>query len=78
MTPKWPPKSPTWLYRQDFAKFSLNRHYNRLLTPLARSQNFRVEMFTCGATLEKVIPILSGASLLLKVQEIGKQGRWQQ
>ncbi|GFX94958.1 hypothetical protein TNCV_3045901 [Trichonephila clavipes] len=19
---------PTWLYRQDFAKFSLNRHYN--------------------------------------------------
>ncbi|GFS71283.1 uncharacterized protein TNCV_5050321 [Trichonephila clavipes] len=37
MTPKWSPKSPnwlpkmmpTWLYRQDFAKFSLNRHYNR-------------------------------------------------
>ncbi|GFU66074.1 hypothetical protein TNCV_1116861 [Trichonephila clavipes] len=40
MTPKWLPKStnwpptwspkmmPTWLYRQDFAKFSLNRHYN--------------------------------------------------
>ncbi|GFV72391.1 transposable element Tcb1 transposase [Trichonephila clavipes] len=35
MTPKWSPKSPnwppkimpTWLYRQDFAKFSLNRHY---------------------------------------------------
>ncbi|GFS80001.1 transposon Tf2-9 polyprotein [Trichonephila clavipes] len=41
MTPKWSPKSPnwpptwsskmmpTWLYRQDFAKFSLNRHYNK-------------------------------------------------
>ncbi|GFV44863.1 hypothetical protein TNCV_1340711 [Trichonephila clavipes] len=36
MTPKWSPKLPTWspkmmpnwLYRQDFAKFSLNRHYN--------------------------------------------------
>ncbi|GFW23500.1 hypothetical protein TNCV_3805971 [Trichonephila clavipes] len=29
MTPKWSPKMmPTWLYRQDFAKFSLNRHYN--------------------------------------------------
>ncbi|GFX99692.1 putative DD41D transposase [Trichonephila clavipes] len=40
MTPKWSPKSPNWpptwslkmmptcLYRQDFAKFSLNRHYN--------------------------------------------------
>ncbi|GFV54523.1 hypothetical protein TNCV_4826511 [Trichonephila clavipes] len=31
MTPKspnWPPKMmPTWLYRQDFSKFSLNRHY---------------------------------------------------
>ncbi|GFV26548.1 hypothetical protein TNCV_3082561 [Trichonephila clavipes] len=22
--------TPTWLYRQDFAKFSLNRHYNAL------------------------------------------------
>ncbi|GFW47418.1 uncharacterized protein TNCV_4537081 [Trichonephila clavipes] len=35
MTPKWSPKSPkmmpTWLYRQDFAKFSLNRHYNGTL-----------------------------------------------
>ncbi|GFV01554.1 hypothetical protein TNCV_2961471 [Trichonephila clavipes] len=39
MTPKWSPKSPnwspkmmpTWLYRQDFAKFSLNRHYNDLI-----------------------------------------------
>ncbi|GFV70931.1 hypothetical protein TNCV_4462261 [Trichonephila clavipes] len=41
MTPKWSPKSPNcsptwspkmmpmWLYRQDFAKLSLNRHYNR-------------------------------------------------
>ncbi|GFX18951.1 hypothetical protein TNCV_322561 [Trichonephila clavipes] len=36
MTPKWSQKSPNWppkmkptgLYRQDFAKFSLNRHYN--------------------------------------------------
>ncbi|GFX09665.1 hypothetical protein TNCV_2186611 [Trichonephila clavipes] len=29
MTPNLPPKMmPTWLYRQDFAKFSLNRHYN--------------------------------------------------
>ncbi|GFV31887.1 hypothetical protein TNCV_2563901 [Trichonephila clavipes] len=33
MTPKflptWSPKMmSTWLYRQDFAKFSLNRHYN--------------------------------------------------
>ncbi|GFY24064.1 putative DD41D transposase [Trichonephila clavipes] len=36
MTPKWSPKSPnwspkmmpTWLYRQEFAKFLLNRHYN--------------------------------------------------
>ncbi|GFS95158.1 hypothetical protein TNCV_2705041 [Trichonephila clavipes] len=33
MTPKWSPNwspkmMPTWLYRQDFAKFSLNRHYN--------------------------------------------------
>ncbi|GFU75248.1 hypothetical protein TNCV_2056911 [Trichonephila clavipes] len=28
-TPTWSPKMmPTWLYRQDFAKFSLNRHYN--------------------------------------------------
>ncbi|GFV49808.1 hypothetical protein TNCV_1390901, partial [Trichonephila clavipes] len=27
--PTWSPKiMPTWLYRQDFAKFSLNRHYN--------------------------------------------------
>ncbi|GFW32318.1 uncharacterized protein TNCV_674771 [Trichonephila clavipes] len=26
---KWSPKMmPTWLYRQDFAKFSLDRHYN--------------------------------------------------
>ncbi|GFX47415.1 uncharacterized protein TNCV_1734021 [Trichonephila clavipes] len=40
MTQKWSPKSPTWspkmiltwLYRQDFAKFSLNRHYNWLST----------------------------------------------
>ncbi|GFW59159.1 uncharacterized protein TNCV_2780901 [Trichonephila clavipes] len=24
-SPNWP---PTWLYRQDFVKFSLNRHYN--------------------------------------------------
>ncbi|GFV84890.1 hypothetical protein TNCV_4298721 [Trichonephila clavipes] len=39
MTPKGSPKSPnllpkmmpTWLYRQDFAKFSLNRHYNYLI-----------------------------------------------
>ncbi|GFV52044.1 hypothetical protein TNCV_1323971 [Trichonephila clavipes] len=23
-------KMPTWLYRQDFAKFSLNHHYNAL------------------------------------------------
>ncbi|GFU97519.1 glypican-6 [Trichonephila clavipes] len=31
MTPNWSPKMmPTWLYRQDFAKFSLNRHYNVL------------------------------------------------
>ncbi|GFX95667.1 hypothetical protein TNCV_4885931 [Trichonephila clavipes] len=22
---------PTWLYRQDLAKFSLNRHYNKLI-----------------------------------------------
>ncbi|GFT30851.1 hypothetical protein TNCV_1682401 [Trichonephila clavipes] len=38
MTSKWSPKSPptrspkmmpTWLYRQDFAKFSFNRHYNQ-------------------------------------------------
>ncbi|GFX55437.1 hypothetical protein TNCV_267251 [Trichonephila clavipes] len=29
MTPTWSPKMmPTWLYRQDFAKFSLKRHYN--------------------------------------------------
>ncbi|GFW64588.1 hypothetical protein TNCV_3514101 [Trichonephila clavipes] len=36
MTPKWSPKSPNWppkmkpawLYHQDFAKFSLNHHYN--------------------------------------------------
>ncbi|GFU06788.1 hypothetical protein TNCV_4353471 [Trichonephila clavipes] len=36
MTPKWSPNSPTWspklmpiwLCRQDFAKFSFNRHYN--------------------------------------------------
>ncbi|GFS49880.1 hypothetical protein TNCV_3676191 [Trichonephila clavipes] len=33
MTPKLSPTCspkmmPTWLYRQDFAKFSLNRHYN--------------------------------------------------
>ncbi|GFW71300.1 hypothetical protein TNCV_537181 [Trichonephila clavipes] len=33
MTPNWPPTwssemMPTWLYRQDFTKFSLNRHYN--------------------------------------------------
>ncbi|GFW49909.1 hypothetical protein TNCV_1885721 [Trichonephila clavipes] len=28
MTPKWSLKPPTWLYRQDFAKFSLKRHYN--------------------------------------------------
>ncbi|GFT84707.1 hypothetical protein TNCV_2767181 [Trichonephila clavipes] len=27
MTPKW---LPTWLYRQDFSKFSLNRHYKGL------------------------------------------------
>ncbi|GFU56537.1 RNase H domain-containing protein [Trichonephila clavipes] len=32
-SPNWPltwsPKMmPTWLYRQDFSKFSLNRHYN--------------------------------------------------
>ncbi|GFU57105.1 hypothetical protein TNCV_1779681 [Trichonephila clavipes] len=43
MTRKWSPKSPnwpptwspkmmpTWCYRQDFAKFSLNRHYNAQL-----------------------------------------------
>ncbi|GFW16097.1 hypothetical protein TNCV_4680891 [Trichonephila clavipes] len=40
MTPKWSPNwppawspkmMPTWLYRQDFAKFSLNRHYNDLI-----------------------------------------------
>ncbi|GFX48819.1 hypothetical protein TNCV_902011 [Trichonephila clavipes] len=42
MTPKWSPKlpnrpptwspkmMPTWLYRQDFAKFSFNRHYNKI------------------------------------------------
>ncbi|GFX96670.1 hypothetical protein TNCV_244571 [Trichonephila clavipes] len=41
MTPKWSPKSPnwpptwspkmmlTWLYRQNFAKFLLNRHYSQ-------------------------------------------------
>ncbi|GFV05727.1 hypothetical protein TNCV_2450551 [Trichonephila clavipes] len=38
MTPKWSPNWPptwspkrmqTWLYHQDFAKFSLNRHYSR-------------------------------------------------
>ncbi|GFW03533.1 hypothetical protein TNCV_3020451 [Trichonephila clavipes] len=30
--PTWSPKMvPTWLYRQDFAKFSLNRHYNELI-----------------------------------------------
>ncbi|GFV69703.1 hypothetical protein TNCV_4508161 [Trichonephila clavipes] len=30
--PTWSPKMmPTWLYRQDFAKFSLNRHYNNPL-----------------------------------------------
>ncbi|GFS58041.1 hypothetical protein TNCV_3124981 [Trichonephila clavipes] len=33
MTPNWPPTwspkmMPTWLYRQDFTNFSLNRHYN--------------------------------------------------
>ncbi|GFS47491.1 hypothetical protein TNCV_1612291 [Trichonephila clavipes] len=37
MTPKWYPNwaptwlskmMPTWLYRQNFTKFSLNRHYN--------------------------------------------------
>ncbi|GFV01226.1 hypothetical protein TNCV_3374601 [Trichonephila clavipes] len=29
--PTWSPKMMlTWLYRQDFAKFSLNRHYNAL------------------------------------------------
>ncbi|GFV33373.1 hypothetical protein TNCV_4732961 [Trichonephila clavipes] len=35
-SPTWSPKTPSWsskmmltsLYRQDFAKFSLNRHYN--------------------------------------------------
>ncbi|GFW74788.1 HTH_Tnp_Tc3_2 domain-containing protein [Trichonephila clavipes] len=27
--PTWPPKlMPTWLYRQDITKISLNRHYN--------------------------------------------------
>ncbi|GFS50458.1 hypothetical protein TNCV_3196851 [Trichonephila clavipes] len=34
VTPTWSPKSPnrppTWLYRQDFAKFSLDRHYNKI------------------------------------------------
>ncbi|GFS61512.1 uncharacterized protein TNCV_4312241 [Trichonephila clavipes] len=29
MSPKWSPEMmPTWLYRQDFTKFSLNRHYD--------------------------------------------------
>ncbi|GFW13538.1 hypothetical protein TNCV_1210041 [Trichonephila clavipes] len=28
-SPNWSPKiTPTWLYRQDFAKFPLNHHYN--------------------------------------------------
>ncbi|GFV48832.1 hypothetical protein TNCV_4269091 [Trichonephila clavipes] len=31
-SPTWPPKMmPAWLYRQNFAKFSLNRHYNEYL-----------------------------------------------
>ncbi|GFW14983.1 hypothetical protein TNCV_4659441 [Trichonephila clavipes] len=32
---------PTWLYRQDFAKFSLNRHYN---IPSGRTSHIRVSM----------------------------------
>ncbi|GFV32922.1 adhesion G protein-coupled receptor B2 [Trichonephila clavipes] len=36
-SPNWPPTRllktmPTWLSRQDFAKFSLNSHYNRYRT----------------------------------------------
>ncbi|GFT37351.1 integrase catalytic domain-containing protein [Trichonephila clavipes] len=39
MTPNWPPTwspkmMPTWLYRQDFAKFSLNLHYNNKISDL--------------------------------------------
>ncbi|GFX69235.1 hypothetical protein TNCV_3564111 [Trichonephila clavipes] len=35
MTPNWPPTwspkmMPTWLNLQDFAKFSSNRHYNKI------------------------------------------------
>ncbi|GFS57785.1 transposable element Tcb2 transposase [Trichonephila clavipes] len=43
MTPKWSPKSPTWLYRQDFAKFSLNHHYNDEVEKLAYQLNEEAE-----------------------------------
>ncbi|GFV33316.1 hypothetical protein TNCV_1498361 [Trichonephila clavipes] len=42
-SPKWSPKMmPTWLCRQDFAKFSLKRHYNVSTVNKAenQSQNF--------------------------------------
>ncbi|GFX24618.1 HTH_48 domain-containing protein [Trichonephila clavipes] len=46
-TPNWPPKMmPTWLYRQDFAKFSFNRHYNSIAAedPMYRGDHYTLKI----------------------------------
>ncbi|GFU55834.1 hypothetical protein TNCV_2255261 [Trichonephila clavipes] len=50
MTPKM---MPTWLYHQDFTKFSLNRHYNGL------GSNPREDMDVCNS----IVPSGHGSTL---------------
>ncbi|GFV97114.1 hypothetical protein TNCV_3527001 [Trichonephila clavipes] len=41
-SPTWSPKmTPTWLYRQDFAKLALNHHYNAVGSLVVRASDSR-------------------------------------
>ncbi|GFX12944.1 hypothetical protein TNCV_3659401 [Trichonephila clavipes] len=71
MTPRWSPKSPnwpptwspkmmpTWLYRQDFAKLSLKRHYNWFNSPgLGLALDFSSSLFDASLLPASVLQFL--------------------
>ncbi|GFX61576.1 phosphoglucomutase-2 [Trichonephila clavipes] len=61
---------PTWLYHQDFAKFSLNRHYNETLTGFKWMANKAFDCINQGMrfifAFEEAIGYMCGSTVLDK------------
>ncbi|GFW77535.1 hypothetical protein TNCV_2499271 [Trichonephila clavipes] len=84
MTPTLSPKMmPTWLYRQDFAKFSLNRHYNILkpqLRPAYLATIYSHQNLSSSALTHFIAPekrsFSNGSHLIAAFMKINKPTSW--